>query len=136
LGGRPLIVWSLDVAKNIPEICDILVSTDDEAIAVVSKNAGAFVLWLPPAKIATNTISSVDVALHAQRWYEAKKGLVDGILQSISPLRNQNTLKRGIEMFRKHNRLPVLEFVPTERYKMWTLRIKVILWSHLLKIMD
>ena len=29
LGGKPLILWSVDVAKDIPEICDILVSTAD-----------------------------------------------------------------------------------------------------------
>ena len=37
LGGKPLIVWSIDVAKNIPELCDILVSTDDPAIAAVAE---------------------------------------------------------------------------------------------------
>lgn len=126
LGGKPLIVWSIDVAKNIPEICDILVSTDDEGIAVVSKNAGAFVPWLRPARIATDTTSSVDVALHALSWYEAEKGLVDGILllQPTSPFRTQDTLKRGIGLFRQHNRLPVLGVSPAEQHPMWTLRIK------------
>ena len=41
LGGNPLIVWSIDVAKDISEICDILVSTDDPAIAKVCTEAGA-----------------------------------------------------------------------------------------------
>ena len=37
LGNKPLIAWSIDVVRNIPEICDILVSTDDKNIASVCK---------------------------------------------------------------------------------------------------
>lgn len=43
LGGKPLIVWYIDVATGIPEICDILVSIDDPAIAAVCAEAGALV---------------------------------------------------------------------------------------------
>ena len=43
LCGKPLIVWSIEVAKDIPEICDIVVSTDGAAIAEVSLSAGASV---------------------------------------------------------------------------------------------
>jgi CMP-N,N'-diacetyllegionaminic acid synthase len=70
LGDRPLIVWTIDLAKNIPKICDILVSTDDIAIAEVASKAGALVPWLRPAELATDTATSVDVCLHALDWYE------------------------------------------------------------------
>ena len=43
LGGKPLIVWSINFAKDIPGIVDILVSTDDKNILEVAKNAGALV---------------------------------------------------------------------------------------------
>lgn len=79
LGGKPLIVWSIDVAKDIAEICDILVLTLT-AIAAVCTEAGALVPWLRPADLATDTASSVVVVLHALDWYEAEKGAVDGIL--------------------------------------------------------
>ena len=125
LGGKPLIVWSIDVAKDIAEICDILVSTDDPAIAAVCTEAGARVPWLRPPDLATDTASSVDVALHALDWYEAKKGVVDGILliQPTSPFRTQKTVRRGIELFSKHGRLPVLGVSPSQAHPMWTLRV-------------
>ena len=125
LGGKPLIVWSIDVAKNIPEICDILVSTDHPAIAAVSKDAGAYVPWLRPAELATDTASSVDVALHALDWYEAEKGAVDGVLllQPTSPFRTQATVQRGIELFDKYGHQPVLGVSPIHAHPMWTFKM-------------
>ena len=126
LAGKPLIVWSIDVAKNIPEICDILVSTDDPAIASVCKEAGAYVPWLRPAELATDTASSVDVALHALDWYEAERGAVDGILllQPTSPFRTQATVQRGIVLFCQHGYQPVLGVSPTHAHPMWMLKMK------------
>lgn len=126
LGGKPLIVWSIDVAKDIPEICDILVSTDDAAIASVCTEAGALVPWLRPAGLATDTASSVDVALHALDWYETTKGAIDGILllQPTSPFRTQKSVLKGIEMFKENGRKPVLGVSPTQAHPMWTLKME------------
>jgi CMP-N,N'-diacetyllegionaminic acid synthase len=126
LGGKPLIVWSIDVAKGNPEICDILVSTDDAATAKVCKDAGALVPWLRPEELATDTASSVDVALHALEWYEAEKGKVDGLLllQPTSPFRTQQTVRQGIGLFKDNNRQSVLGVSPCLTHPMWTLKIE------------
>jgi len=126
LGEKPLIVWSIDVAKDIPEICDILVSTDDTAIASVCKAAGALVPWLRPAELATDTVSSVDVAIHALDWYEAENGEVDGILllQPTSPFRTKITVHRGIELFGKNGQHSVLGVSPSHAHPMWALKIE------------
>ena len=55
LGNKPLIAWLVDAAKNIPEVCEILVSTDDSEIAAVARSAGALVPWPRPTELATNT---------------------------------------------------------------------------------
>jgi CMP-N-acetylneuraminic acid synthetase len=126
LGGKPLIAWSIDVARGIPEICDILVTTDDPAIATVCSDAGAYVPWLRPSGLATDTASSVDVALHALDWYEAEKGAVDGLLllQPTSPFRTRKTVRKGIEMFSEHNQQPVMGVSPTHAHPMWTLKME------------
>ena len=125
LGGKPLIVWSIDVAKGISEICDILVSTDDPDIAEVCKEACAYVPWLRPAELATDTASSVDTAIHALDWYEAEKGPVDGLLllQPTSPFRTRATVQQGIELFGKHGHQPVLGVSPTHSHPMWMLKM-------------
>lgn len=126
LGGKPLIVWSIDVAKGIPEICDVLVSTDDPAIASICTTAGALVPWLRPAELATDTASSVDVALHALDWYEAEKGAVDGLLllQPTSPFRTKETVRKGIGLFADNRHRSVLAVSPTHAHPMWTFKIE------------
>lgn len=126
LGEKPLIIWSIDVAKDIPEICDILVSTDDTAIVSVCTEAGALVPWLRPAELATDNANSVDVVLHALDWYETEKGAVDGILllQPTSPFRTQKTVLRGIELFSKNGQQPVLGVSPAHAHPMWTLKLE------------
>lgn len=125
LGGKPLIAWSIDIAKESKEICDILVSTDDPEIKVISTEAGAYVPWLRPAELATDTASSVDVALHALDWYENENGIVDGLLllQPTSPFRSAATVQRGIELFRLNGRKPVLGVSPTHEHPMWALKM-------------
>lgn len=106
LGGRPLITWSIDIAKNIPDVCDILVSTDDPSIASVSSAAGALVPWLRPSELATDTATSVDAVLHALDWYEAEHGMVDGVLllQPTSPYRSRETILKGMQQFNLQRR--------------------------------
>ena len=126
LGGKPLVVWSIDVAKDIPEICDILVSTDDPAIAAVCTDAGALVPWLRPAELATDTASSANVALHALNWYETANGAVDGLLllQPTSPFRSKGTLLKGIDLFVRHGQQPVLGVSPAQAHPSWIFTIE------------
>lgn len=123
-GEKPLIVWSIDVAKNVPEICDILVSTDDAAIAAVCTEADAFVPWLRPPELATDSANSVDVVLHALDWYETEKGTVDGVLllQPTSPFRTRETVRKGIDLFTENERQQVLGVSPIEAHPMWALK--------------
>jgi CMP-N,N'-diacetyllegionaminic acid synthase len=126
LGGRPLIVWSIEVAKGVPEICDILASTDDAEIAAIARGAGALVPWLRPKELATDSTSSVDACLHALEWYEQENGKVDGLLllQPTSPLRSRDTVRRGIELFRAQQHRPVVGVSVADSHPMWCFRLE------------
>ena len=103
LEKKPLIFWTLKVAKKIKNICDILVSTDDNEIAIYSKKNGALVPWLRPKNISSDKTSSVKVALHAVKWYENKRGRINGLLllQPTSPFRNIKHINMAINLFIK-----------------------------------
>jgi len=103
LGNKPLVVWSIECAKGLESICDILVSTDDPEIITISKQYGAMVPWLRPAELATDESHVVDTLIHATDWYENNLGKVDGILllQPTSPLRRKETIKAAIQMYKQ-----------------------------------
>ena len=124
LGGKPLITWSIEAAQGIAEICDILVSTDNQEIANIAINAGALVPWLRPLELATDEASSIDVAIHALDWYESTNGKVDGLmlLQPTSPFRTRNTIKNGMELFRSNPRMSVIAVSPVQDHPMWALK--------------
>jgi N-acylneuraminate cytidylyltransferase len=125
LGGRPLIQWSIDAAKDIREICDILVSTDDSEIAGIARTAGALVPWLRPAALATDTASSAAVCIHALDWYEAERGRVDGLLllQPTSPFRSRATIERGIRVFLGNGHRTVIGISPAASHPMWCFKV-------------
>jgi CMP-N,N'-diacetyllegionaminic acid synthase len=126
LGGKPLICWSIQAAQGIPEICDILISTDDPETAEISKAAGVLVPWLRPKELASDTATSVDVALHALDWYEKEHGMVDGLLllQPTSPFRERSSTKHGIELFTKHGQKQVVSVSLTHHHPMWAMKMR------------
>lgn len=127
LGNKPLILWSIDIVKNITEIADVLVSTDDSSIAEVAKGSGALVPWLRPANLATDTSSSIDVVLHALEWYESEKGEVDGVLllQPTSPFRKEESVKKGIQIFETYQKQnTVLGVSPADPHPMWCFKLE------------
>jgi N-acylneuraminate cytidylyltransferase len=126
LGDCPLFVWSINVAKEIADICEILVSTDDHEIKDLAIEAGALVPWLRPPELATDTARSVDVCLHALDWYEGENGVVDGLLllQPTSPFRRRETVLRGIDLFRHHQRRSVIGVSPAGSHPMWCFKVE------------
>ena len=126
LGGKPLICWSISCAQKFKVICDVVVSTDDPEIAAIAMSSGALVPWMRPNELATDTSTSVDVALHALDWYEAKKGIVDGLLllQPTSPFRTHETIQRGLKAFKLRKFQPVVAVSPAQPHPMWCVRIE------------
>jgi len=134
LGGSPLIGWSINIGKSIPEVCDILVSTDDPKIQRVAKELGAYTPWLRPKELSTDNTSSVDAALHALDWYESIHGIVDGLLllQPTSPFRKIEKIQEGIVLFSTQNCNSVLGVSPTHAHPKWTFTIENNILSPLL----
>lgn len=61
LGGKPLIVHTIESALDSRLFDHVLVTTDDEEIAKVSKEFGAEIPFMRPSELATDTTSTDDV---------------------------------------------------------------------------
>jgi N-acylneuraminate cytidylyltransferase len=100
VGGKPLIVWTIEQALAVPGL-DVLVSTDDEEIATVARDAGARVPWLRPAELAQDTTPTEPVVRHAIEQVTAERGRPEAVmlLQATSPVRHHDTLARALAEF-------------------------------------
>ena len=87
VGGVPLVARAVRECRATRLVTDVVVSTDDQAIAAAAREAGAEVV-LRPAAIAGDTATSEAAVLHAMDAHEALHGSpVDVVLlvQCTSP---------------------------------------------------
>ena len=100
VGGKPLIVWTIEQALAVPDL-DVLVSTDDPDIAEVARAAGARVPWLRPDELAQDTTPTEPVVRHAIAQVTEDRGRPDAVmlLQATSPVRHVGTLARALFEF-------------------------------------
>lgn len=102
LCGKPVIAYSIDVARAITSDENICVSTDDQHIIEVVESYGLKVPFVRPAEYATDTATTNDVLLHAVDFYE-KQGKHYSkllLLQPTSPLRKVEEVNDAIELYR------------------------------------
>jgi CMP-N,N'-diacetyllegionaminic acid synthase len=98
VGGKPLIVWTIEQALSARPAMDVVVSTDDEEIATVARSAGALVPFLRPADLALDTTPTEPVVRHAIAAARAADAAPDAVmlLQATSPVRLPGTLSRAV----------------------------------------
>ncbi len=99
LGGKPLIVWTIEKALKSKYLDRIIVSTDDKEISEIAKGSGAEVPFLRPDELASDHANSIDVVEHAINFMREKGELFDyiALLEPTSPLRKDIDIDRAIE---------------------------------------
>ena len=125
LGGKPLIEWTIELAKQLPRVVDIIVSTDDHQIARIATCAGATVPGLRPAYLATDGASTIDVCIYELDCYEGTNGKVDGLLllQPTSPYCRLETLERAMSRFAVSPSIPLVAVSPVRDNPYWCFRL-------------
>jgi len=101
LAGKPLIYYSIDIARSLTTDDNICVSTDDEEIKAVVENYGLTVQFKRPSNLANDTASTNDVILHAINYYESIGINYDIIvlLQPTSPFRKTEHVKEALALY-------------------------------------
>lgn len=106
LGRLPLIAYKIIAAQKCRYDSRIIVSTDDEEIAEVSKKYGAEVPFMRPNELATDSASSMDVILHAMNWIsENSKEKFDYVclLEPSSPFASYKDLDGALQLIEESN---------------------------------
>jgi len=102
--GKPLIAWTIEAAKESGLFDKIIVSTDSQEIADVSKQWGAEVPFLRDDK--ADDISPVSEAtLRTIIQLEEKGEHYDDVMQlfAVCPLRNSNDITESYKFFTEQN---------------------------------
>ena len=101
LNGKPLICYSIDVARQFTTDDNICVTTDDDVIIKVVEEYGLKVPFKRPDYLATDTCGSNEVIQHAYRFFAEKGIQYDAILllQPTSPFRKVEFLKEAVALY-------------------------------------
>lgn len=97
LAGKPLVAYTIEAGLKSKLIDRVIVSTEDEKIAGISKNFGAEV-FIRPQELAQDETKTAPVLLHVVEELE-KQGYYPGIivlLQPTSPLRDEKIIDEAL----------------------------------------
>jgi len=98
LNGKPLLVFTIEQARQTPQIARIVVSTDDPQTGQIAFEYGAEVVWRP-LEISGDTASSESAILHTLNFLAEKEGYEPDLvvfLQCTSPIRHPDDIDKAI----------------------------------------
>ncbi len=104
--GKPLIFYSIDIAKKNKKIKKVFVSSDDKKILDISKKYGAQLIYRPK-NLSQDNSSELLAWKHAVNYLRKKNEKFDNFisLPCTSPLRIQKDINDAILKLKKKNDL-------------------------------
>ena len=99
-GGKPLIAHTIEQAKSSKYITRVVVSTDSEEIADVSRRFGAEVPVMRPAEMAEDQSQVADALIHMLEFLKASESYKPDyfvMLQTTSPLRTNEDIDASLK---------------------------------------
>lgn len=104
LGGIPLVGWAIRIARHVERISRVIISTDSDEIAQVSRKWGGEVPFIRPAELAQDQSPEWLVWRHALDFlsadpYEHVDGLV--VIPATAPLRNVQDIDNCIDEYER-----------------------------------
>src|SRR3989344_4859586 len=124
--GKPLIAWTILEALKSKYLDKVLVSTDDNKIAAVSKEFGAEVPFIRPTELSGPAIGIEPILRHGYEWLRDNddyKADILLLLMPTAPLRQTQHIDEAIENFLKSKVDSVVGVnqVPASHTPYWTL---------------
>ena len=125
LAGKPLIAYTIQHALDSKLIGRVIVSTDDEEIAEISRQFGAEVPFMRPAELAQDASADIEAFRHYLGWTKANEGGLPEMvvhLRATNPVRKVEIIDQAIELLSSHPEADAVRSVTLAQqtpYKMW-----------------
>lgn len=97
IGGKPLIAWTIEEAKQSKYIDDVVLSSDNDEIIEVAKQYGCNIPFKRPETLSCDHTPSIDVILHALNIMGNQYDYFI-LLQPTSPLREAKHIDESIDL--------------------------------------
>ena len=126
--GHPLIAYSIAAGRAAESVSRLIVSTDDEQIARVSRRYGAEVPFMRPPNLAEDNTPDLPVFRHALEWLAERERYFPEIvvqLRPTSPLRRAWHIDQAVLSLLAHPEADAIRTVcmPFQNpFKMWRIR--------------
>ena len=99
--NKPLIYWTIEIALASDYIDRVIVSTEDEEIADISRSFSAEVPFIRPASLAQDKSNGIETVLHALENLSDVENIL--LMQPTSPLRKTDHIKEIFRLRSKFN---------------------------------
>ena len=124
LAGKPMLAYSIGAAKQSGIFSEIMVSTDSEQYAEISRNWGANVPFLRSRETSSDSASSWDMVKEVLENYRKAGQEYDAfcLLQPTSPLRTAEDIRKAYELLKKAE-TAVVSVCETDHSPLWCNRL-------------
>lgn len=121
LCGKPLIAWTIEVAKASKLIDRVVVSSEDPEILAVGQRLGADVPFVRPKSLAADHTPGVAPVLHAARTLPIYDVIV--VLQPTSPLRSVEDVDACTALIIDKEAAAAVSLQPVEKPLQWVYEV-------------
>lgn len=111
--GKPIIAYSIEAAKKSGRFSEIMVSTDSEEIAEISRNYGANVPFLRSKKTSDDYATTADVLMEVLDGYKQREREFEYTccIYPTAPFVTEDKLIRAMEIMERQNPVAVMPVV-------------------------
>lgn len=112
--GKPIIEYSIEAAKQAGIFDTVMVSTDDNKIAEIAKNAGAEVPFMRSAETSNDYATTADVLMEVLEKYKERGIRYENAccIYPTAPFVTGDKLRRAMDMLVKEKKDSVMPVVP------------------------
>ena len=104
--GQPVLAYPVRAALASKCFDEVIVSTDDDDIALVARTVGASTPFIRPSELADDHTMLVDVITHAIKWFHERGQVVSEVccIYATAPFVTSKSLRLGLETLQTSGR--------------------------------
>jgi N-acylneuraminate cytidylyltransferase len=117
LAGKSLLAWSVEAARESRYIDRLIISSDDEEIIKVAREAGCEAPFVRPAELARDDTPGIEPVIHALQMLPGYDYVV--LLQPTSPFRTADDIDRCVELCARNGAPSCVSVTPPDKSPFW-----------------